>query len=335
MLGFLSNLRDVKSALSAGMLLLFAVWLLIGEQIAKVAPGDTLAGKVATLVDYLGPVATLAVITFLAYVVGLIFPFHLLVLAGINRHNRKRAEREGDKTRESRLLDFIQDQVGRAVRKKSVGELTKDLVREIPALTKMGILYPWWIRLSPRFLRSSLERRWNNRVVRQALKSKQPDGKEPPQVGSFGAYRAGRTEQKDLASALLRRIHSESALLAVDLGQKDDKAYERFDKARSESEFRSGLCIPLLILTTVTALQLPPDQFLLAVGVCGIGLFSVLVLALRAAHKAREAQEEVDSAIVLGRIKVPELQVLEGAINEDTATPSRGGTILRSLLPKK
>lgn len=339
MLGFLSNLRDVKSALSAGMLLLFAVWLLIGEQLAKIAPGDTLAGKVVTLVGYLGPAATLAVITFVAYVVGLVLPFHSIMSRGINRYNRKMAARGGDKTRDSRLLDFIQDQVKRAASKKPLDELTRELTREIPALTKMSIRYPWWIRFSPRCKRSRLERLWNRAIVHRAMKRQQPDDKEAPE-GRFAKYRAERTKKKVLALILLRRIYSESALLAVDLGQKDDKAYERFAKARSESEFRSGLCIPLLILTAVIALQLPADQFPWgAAGVFAVGFFSVLVLVLRAIHKAQEAQEEVNSAIILGRIKVPELQILEAAINVESTInappPGRRSTILRALVPKK
>lgn len=339
MLGFLSNLRDVKSALSAGSLLLFAVWLAIGEQIARVAPGDTLAGKVATLIGYLGPVATLAVLTFVAYVVGLVLPFHSIVLEAINRYNRKTAARDGEKTQESRLLDFIQDQVQQAAKKKPLEELTKDLIREIPALTKMRIRYPWWVRFSPLFLRSRLERRWEKKVIRQALERKQSDGKEPLE-GSFEAYRAERNGQRVLASMLLRRIYTESALLAVDLGHKDDKAYERFDKARSESEFRAGLCIPLLILTAVIALQLSPSQFPWgAVGVFGIGCFAVVVLLARAIYKAQEAQEEVNSAIILGRIKVPELQVLQVAINVEatlnTPPPSLGHRILEALQLKK
>lgn len=340
MLGFLSNLRDVKSALSAGMLLLFAVWLLMGEQIAKVAPGDTLAGKVATLINYLGPVVTLAVITFVAYVVGLVLPFHRIVLRGINRYNRRRAAREGDKTQESRLLDFIEDLVGRAARQKPLEELYWDLMREIPALAKMKTLTPWWIRYSPPCVRSRLTRRWIAAALRDASKRKPTAGKEPPRQGTFAARMAERKNQKVLASLLLRRIYSESALLAVDLGQKDDKAYDRFDKARSESEFRSALCIPMLILTIVIALQLPPDEFpWAALGVLGIGCFAVLVLALRAIHKAQEAQEEVNSAIILGRIKVPELQVLEEATDFEatinTPTLSRRSTILSALLPKK
>lgn len=314
LLGFLSNLRDVKGALSAGMLLLFAVWLVIGEQIARVRPGDTMVGKVATLTDYLGPVATIAAVAFLAYVVGLVLPFHSLVLYGIQRHNRKKAAREGAKRQESRLLDFVLDLITQAERKKPLGELTRDLLREIPALTRIKMRYPWWIRFSPTCVAACLERRWDQKVIRQAL-----DEKKPPKRKSKTDTSA-RTERKRLAAVLLRCIYKESSLLAVDLGHKDDKAYERFDKARGEAEFRAALCVPLLILTVVIALQLGSSQNPWgSLGVFGIGCFAVLVLVARATRKAEEAQEEVNSAIILGRIKVSELQVLEATINTEVA----------------
>lgn len=338
MLGFLSNLRDVKSALSVGMLLLFSVWLLTGEQIVKVVPGDTLAGKVATLVAYLGPVATIAVITFAAYVVGLVLPFHSIVLGAINRHNRKKAIREGGKTEGSRLLGFIQDEVVRAAREKPLEDLIYDLAREIPGLTRVSFRFPWWIRFSPRCLRPRLESRWKRYILRKARERDQPTRKEPPE-GRFEEFRDQRKQQKALSANLFQRIYTESALLAVDLSHKDSNAYERFDKARSESEFRAGLCIPLLLLTAVVALHLPPAQLPWGlVAVIGIGCFSVLVLLLRAMHKAREAQEEVNSAIILGRIKVRELQVLqiakksEGTI--DTPSSGRRRTILGALFTR-
>lgn len=367
MLSFLSNLRDVKSALSAGMLLLFAVWLQVGDDIAKVEPGDTLAGRVAILVDYLGPAVTLAVVTFVAYVLGLVLPFHLLGLTAVNRIDRKKAVREENNSQDARLFRFVLDKVKRAANKKSLDDLIWGLYREIPAFQSFSIRSPWWIRFAPPRFRSSLTGLWTRSALERGSQDrKSPGDKEPPREDRFAVRQKERKTEKQLASLLLQRIYSESALLAVDLGHKDDKAYDRFDKARGESEFRAGLCLPLLILATVVALQFPPAGFTWAdlivigvawgvvgvlgflygtgrafwvlwavagvlgflwglsrdfgipwgaVGVIGVGFVAAIALGLWARHKSREAQEELSGAIILGRIKVPELEVLDAVFN--------------------
>lgn len=337
MLGFLSNLRDVKSALSSGMLLLFAVWLLLGGQIAKVTPGDSLMGKVATLISYLGPAATIAIITFVAYVVGLTFPFHSLVQIAISRYNGKIATTKAGDIQESRLFGFIQDQVRVAAKKEPVDDLIKDLIREIPALTRLTIHYPWWIRSAPRPLKVRLKDAWERKLVRQAFNSKKRKDKRDSR--SNMKKNIPRDLQLELAAIIFRRIYTERSILAVDLAHKDDKAYDRFDKARGESEFRGGLCIPLLILTGAIAFQLPTDQFPWGtIAVTGIGLYSVGALLSRATQKAKEAQDEINSAIILGRLKVPDLQVLSEVVNTEVladkmpSTPRKG--LLRACKPK-
>ncbi len=343
MLGFLSNLRDVKSALSAGMLLLFAIWLLVGDEIARVEAGDTLTGRVAILIGYLGPVATLALITFAAYVIGLVLSLHSKVLAVINRHNGVEAVLEedslgADALQESRLLNFLKDQVTKAVKKREVDQLAWDLMGEFPGLWRLHFRPKWWTRCLPRWVR--------RRFTRTKFKPDDllKDEKSDTEDNQLGPREAKQKMKKQLAYVLFRRIYVESALLAVDLGQKDDQAYERFDKARGESEFRAGLCIPMLVVTGVSVWQLACENypFWMVWGMGVLGLFAVVVLARRAIHKAQEAQEEVNSAIILGHVELPELQVLDAAINSCTpdqcdtspsaSAPRRRGRILKALL---
>lgn len=360
-----SNLRDVKSALSAGMLMFFALWLLLGDDVAKVQPGDSLLGRVAILVQYVGPAVTLAAVTFAAYLLGLILPFHHVGLWALGRLNRGRAVRQED-----RLFRFILDQVRRAGERESLDELLRRLLREVPAMYEFSFPDPWWIRLAPPRWRPRLRGHRTRWALKYAKRKGSIEIEEPDPADLFARRGAERNTEKHITALLLRRIYSESALLAVDLGYKDDKAYDRFDRARSESEFRVGLCLPLLILTTVVALQFPSRGFVWtdvvvvgslwtavvvvrmlwgagrafwiiwilvglfgvlwvvwgrygvpweAVGVLSLGCFAALVLASWATSKAQEAQEEVSSAVILGRIRVPELQVLQDVI----ATPER------------
>lgn len=53
MLNFLTNLRDMKSSLSSGMVLLFCLWLVFGNEVADVESDDSLAGNLRRLAEYL------------------------------------------------------------------------------------------------------------------------------------------------------------------------------------------------------------------------------------------------------------------------------------------
>lgn len=76
MLGFLTNLRDIKSSLVSGMILLFIIWLVFGNALVKVPNDDSVTGNLTRLVSYLGTAGTLAVLVFIAYVVGMIATTH-------------------------------------------------------------------------------------------------------------------------------------------------------------------------------------------------------------------------------------------------------------------
>lgn len=81
MLSFLTNLRDMKSSLSSGMLVLFTLWLVFGNQVAEVEQGDSLAGNLRRLADYIGPVGSLGVVAFVAYLLGLVLSLDRVAMA--------------------------------------------------------------------------------------------------------------------------------------------------------------------------------------------------------------------------------------------------------------
>lgn len=264
MLGFLSNLRDVKSALSAGMLLLLGGWLLLGGEIARVRPSDeTLAGRIAILVDYMGPVATLAVLPFVAYIVALMVPFHFVGQWFIARWDRRRQEKNDD-SQGSSLEDFILAQIERAAKRKSMRDMQNLLIREVPGFMKIRFAYPVWIGMFPPRIRRRIRYLWTHKQMVEAVENR-PKGGEKREDGSnkalakHEAWQAERKERRQLAELVLLRVRRRRALMAAALAQADSGAYERFDKAQSESDFRAGLCFPLLILTIVIALQIPLD----------------------------------------------------------------------------
>lgn len=275
MLGFLSNLRDVKSALSAGMLLLLAAWLAFGHHLANVEADDTLTGNVAKLVTYLGPVPTIAAVTFLAYVLGVLLELDATVLRFL-----RWLPIAGEQFQESegkRLRQHVEEVSARASLVRDPRELRKDIApsgRELPPTWKSGA--EEWMEADH-------------------------DGKK-----------AFARESAALVSDVMRQIYLDIDGLAHQLRKKDEKAYNQFDKARGESEFRAGLVIPVLVVALVCAVRMHVENYpawsWLVVVIGGIAVPAVLMQ--RADASDSDSREAVYLGITEGDIEVAELQLL-------------------------
>jgi hypothetical protein len=280
MLGFLTNLRDVKSSLSSGMLLLFGLWLWFGHQISNVHGGDTLLGNIARLVAYVGPVPTIAAITFCAYVLGVVLALDARVLNAIYKMALATPDFVDS---EGRLRQHVEDLATRA-----------SLVR------------------SPRELRNEIAPDGAPTPIRQSI------WEELWAEGDADGGKARAKELKALVNDVMRQMYSEIDGLAHQLGKTDEKAYDRFHKARGEAEFRAGLIIPLLFITGVCAtriyFEVSPQWWCLVV--VGAGAVAAGILVERANTSASESREAVYLAINRGHVEVADLNYLTSEIEK-------------------
>jgi len=283
MLGFLSNMRDVKGALTAGFLLLFAVWLTFGNELSRIKSDDTLLGTVARLIAYMGPVATLGLVTFCGYLLGLVLSLDSVVLWLINHLPISRKRFLG--ARGKRLRQHVQDIVDRAA------------VQEHPyfLLDKLGDSAPL----------ESLEPDLR-RFLEQSKPLTDPGPLNPEMVDTF---LSGKTR---LVEVLMNRIHVSVIFLAVQLGSADEKARDRYEKAQGEAQFRASICIPLIVVAIVCGIRMNLERAPAAASwaVVLAGLVGSLALGWLAAKKEEEAREEVHNGIILGQIKVADLDAL-------------------------
>lgn len=260
MLSFLTNLRDMKSSLSSGMMLLFTLWLIFGNTVADVPQGETLAGNIRRLMDYLGPAGSLGLIAFVAYIVGLVLSLDRAVMYLL-------LERKWKKSGPPVLLISV----------TSYQRLSKKLTTEIrAALAKAPAAF---------VLKTTITEadRTRDRIIEREM---------------------GETEAEVyLHNHIVTSLIGDLDILAVQLHSKHDKAYDQYDKAKSEASFRAALVFPSLLLAFVLAARLiSEDQLGLAL-IVGVGIAVAALLLLREASKKQtEANEEIFNAFLVGHI---------------------------------
>lgn len=282
MLGFLANLRDMKSSLTSGMLVLFALWLGYGNFIADVQPDDSVAGNIRRLVEWLGPLPTLGLISFVAYFVGLVISsaslsrvFARVVYTFSGQHRRRlmlsRATQEN-------LYQYVNDLLERA-------EVHHDLSNIADATVH----------------RTQQEEATNGGYKRARRRES----------------KAAREANDDMTRGLIHSSLVKAALdrmdiLAVQLGAKRESAYNRFDKATSEAEFRYSLFAPTLTVAAVAGARLTKEGSITAAVLVLVGAaVAAVVMMYKATHKLQEANAEVIHGIIIGEIDVPQIDALK------------------------
>jgi hypothetical protein len=275
MLSFLTNLRDMKSSLASGMLLLFCLWLVFGNAIADVESDATLAGNLRRLTEYLGSVGTLGIIAFIAYVVGLVSSMDRLgLLLGRNPFDRNAWYRRfGLSTTTWQRLDRHLN----LALNKATGEATSEF------------------------------------IVRSIFSSTAMRGHEDLAVLSASSDETKR--------GLQRLIVEDVDILAVQLHSKHEKIYDKYDKARTEAEFRAALIIPIILLGFVLMWRLLDEGNDVGYYILFLSIGVALLLRKKASHKEHEANEEIVNAIITGEIEFAPLTILkdiaEGTLKEN------------------
>lgn len=122
MLGFLTNLRDIKSSLVSGMILLFTLWIVFGNAMMKVPHDDTITGNLTRIASYLGTPGTLAVLTFIAYIIGMVATTHgwLNIVEGFAGG---KVAKSVSKSTADRFSKFLHELVDDALKKATPNEI--------------------------------------------------------------------------------------------------------------------------------------------------------------------------------------------------------------------
>lgn len=124
MISFLDGLRDLRTSISSGLIILFGIWLNIAPFMSEISSTPGFGSEFAKLLGFLGPVGSVALISFIAYIVGLLLPFGNLFIyihdkfelrsQQKDRRKNKRIGQITEPTRE-RLTAFIKNEVDLAL----------------------------------------------------------------------------------------------------------------------------------------------------------------------------------------------------------------------------
>lgn len=278
-MNLLDGLRDLKAPLASGTVTLFALWLAFANGIADVESGNSLAGNIRRLAEYLGVPATLGIVAFVAYILGLVLSLHKVIFA---------------------ILAFVRmDTVGIAMHWETYkrfrnyvldvrGEALQRGVTESEAYSAMNP------EPGPGQAKESGWREHARTVVKETARPRSLD--ETSNFDRWFSLAANEALAKDVN------------LVAAQLQTAKEKTYEQYDKAKTEADFRAALVLPLLLVAVIVGLRLAQEG--LPWGGAGVlvGTAALLVgLALTARSRLQEANQILVTALVLGHVDLPAL----------------------------
>lgn len=282
MLNLLDGLRDLKAPLASGTVTLFALWLAFANGIADVESGDSLAGNIRRLAEYLGVPATLGIVAFVAYLLGLVLSLHNVMFSilafirleiGISMHWKTR----------QRFRNYVFDVLGEALQRG---------VTESEAYSAMNP------EPGPGRAKESGWRVRARTLVKETERPRSLD--EKAEFDTWFSISAGEALADDVN------------LVAAQLQTAKEKTYEQYDKAKTEADFRAALVLPLLLVAAIIGLRLAQEG--LPWGGAGVlvGAAALLVgLAFTASSRLQEANQILVTALVLGHVELPALAAVK------------------------
>lgn len=298
MINLLDGLRDLKAPLASGLIILFGFWLIFANEVASAGPGPSIAGNIRQLVTYLGAPATLGVVAFLGYIIGLVLSLHVvtrLLMSSILGRARdlfaifllSRRQHVGDYRWRGHYSRFMKLRLD-----LWISNVLSD------AVEKNG-----WTLDDVRHNLSESYRRANPLYSYKMFPDQRPE--EESERESIDNYRRERNE-------LRREITSDIGLLATQLHAEKDKIYEKYDKNKTESDFRAGIALPVVFVGIILQVRLrdesqPELAGLVVITACIVALG----LAIGSHVRLLEANEAVLNSLVAGHIKSGRMMVFE------------------------
>ncbi|MDQ0825395.1 uncharacterized membrane protein YciS (DUF1049 family) [Arthrobacter sp. B2I5] len=300
MINLLDGLRDLKAPLASGLIILFGFWLIFANEVAAAGPGQSLAGNIHQLIDYLGAPATLGLVAFLGYLIGLVLSLNAVTMFLILVVQEVR-EMAPPSREPIRFLLEIKRNINVQVSTNTTSEDTTRRLNE---------------HIENALQEAAENRGWTPRDILQVVKPylleeyDQKSPGNPPLQKGFPIWQTplfGSVHQYLYVS-----IVTEIDLLAVQLHAEKDKIYEKYDKNKTESDFRAAVILPILFVALVTMIRFFDEG--LAIPAI-LTMLAIVLIAIRLGASAHqrliEANEAVLNALLARQIKAPRLQIFE------------------------
>jgi hypothetical protein len=255
------------------MILLFTVWLVFGNALVKVPNDDSVTGNLTRIVSYLGTPGTLAVLVFIAYVVGMIATTHAWLDVVEGRSGGKIANTVS-KPNATRFNKFLEDLAEGSDKVASPEDVIKVLKLEnepkfrlIPGLPDAGHRHRELVKQLPPYIENYVQS--DLKVLAAQLHSKHDK--------TWEKYEKASSEANFRASMVIPLI-----LMTFALGW----------RMATEGNL--------------------PLMFAMIGVMIGVMIAVEIALVLKAIAKRKEANEEIIHAILIGDIDVPPITTIKG-----------------------
>lgn len=275
----LPGFRDFRTPLVTGYLWLVVLWILIGMPIPDKEATNGVMGSINAFGDFLTPTVYLAVLSFLAYVVGMLLMVDLKAGSTVRLGKRLRLPYVS-----SQDLDVINAHIESAFHRARIRRVAGNEVEREFRLKKM------------------LETEEDYQIL-----NSDNQGNQRGMDDDWREY-ALKQLQTPVAEEIVRSIPS----LAIKLQDKNQLLYGSYDRDKSESEFRLSIAPPVAVLS-VQFILLGLDRSLPLWPWAGyIGLIAAVALLVKGFQKRFSSVNVVVTALEIGTIESQMITRLDG-----------------------
>lgn len=299
----LPGFRDFRTPLVTGYLWLTVLWVSAQMPIPSTDETAGPVGLVNWLNGYTSSAALLAIMSFVAFLVG------ILLTVDTKQANMFMARYGFTRTTD-------EDGTYSHPRKFVMHRRYLPYRQSLPAETRYAIVS---------ILDEALERLVARGVSRETLQRQNPhlefDSKDPNEVKPQGVHERARMLLKEgfmqLVPALTGQLHDEIPVLATKLQEKNERLFETYDRFRSEAEFRMSVALPLFGLAVASGITWIVNANML-LGICAIiiGVVISAILIRKGWVKLQESSSVVITALEIGTIQSQVIERLDSLPGE-------------------
>ncbi|MDQ0618064.1 hypothetical protein [Arthrobacter globiformis] len=313
----LPGFRDFRTPLVTGYLWLLSTWILLGKPLPSKARKDGLLGMVNALTEYLSGAVVVVVLSFLAYMIGLLLAVDFKYLTAlVPRYGYTRIpDVESDSKKKWKRVRIAEMSDHQRLLASDAGSRMHRLITEASARVEKREV-PW----ESLYLEYKIPHPQGDVEQKYVEDARGDDDKIDAQKRKDGL--------NHIAPALLSLMEKEIPTMATKLQKENKDLYDSYDRHKSEADYRLSVAIPIAaisILILIFGLAVNP-WLNGALGV--IGLVTALILNKKGWTKNNEATGVIISALEIGTIKSNALDVLDG-LTGPTILTETGDPVIR------
>lgn len=319
----LPGLREIRAPLAAGYLWLFGIWLMLANSFLAIPRDQTIGGNLRGLLEYLGPVSTLAALSFVAYLLGLFLPSGRFILIGAanlissvsTRYWELRRQQWQQKSQRRQW-----QQKRNPVRGRTDAAAQSDLPPKQPVVPQPKYRFSFHYRHGI-FISKRLTRLIEGKIegiieaglpVKELVKRYQNEFRADEPTDWWPTSLKDQGQRVYLTSEIHNRIFKDQQMLSEQLFSRNQEAYVRFDRLNSEAEFRGAIFLPLTFIATVLSHRFISEnqQTYAVLTWVAYGLSAIALYRLRISAGSQSGHLVV-TAILVGDIVPPEIAFLD------------------------